>query len=138
MVAQMHKYLDLSYVDSLIGDDNETKIVILSTLLDEVPQELGKMEELIDSEDWKVFHEVSHKLKSTLAYLGNDEIFKVNEDIMLNARAIEGLLEQKKALNDSEIQRLANDIIENFPSLMRKWYRIEPEVNSAKEELENF
>ena len=138
MTAQAHKHLDLSYIESLIGDDNETKMVILSTVLEEVPQELSKMEELINSEDWKVFHEVSHKLKSTLAYLGDNKILKANERIMLNARAIEGLLEQKKELNDSEIQRLAQDIIENFPSLMRKWYRIEPEVNSAKEELENF
>jgi HPt (histidine-containing phosphotransfer) domain-containing protein len=138
MTAQAHKHLDLSYIESLIGDDNETKMVILSTLLEEVPQELSKMEELINSEDWKVFHEVSHKLKSTLAYLGNDKIFKTNEDIMLKARAIERLLEEKEDLNSPNIQSLAEEIINKLPSLKREWSRIEPEVNSAKEELENF
>lgn len=119
MTTVIFKHLDLSYLESLIGDDNETKMIILSTLLEEVPQEVTLLEQLLAEKDWKVFHEVSHKLKSTLAYLGNEEIFDANQSMMMNARNMENL--------------------ENVPSLLdtvkEKWILIEPEVIAALDEI---
>lgn len=119
MTTVKFKYLDLCYLESLIGKDAETQILILSTLLDEVPQEVALLEQLLAEEDWKVFHEVSHKLKSTLAYIGNEEIFDANQNMMMFARNMEQL--------------------ELIPSLLEivkeKWGQIEPEVMAALEDL---
>jgi HPt (histidine-containing phosphotransfer) domain-containing protein len=119
MVMQAYKHLNLSYLESLIGDDKETMAVIFSTLLEEVPEEIAKMEALILKEDWHTFHEVSHKFKSTLAYVGNDEIFDANQDMMMNARNMEKL---------DKIPAL-------FEIVKNAWVHIEPEVRDALEEI---
>jgi HPt (histidine-containing phosphotransfer) domain-containing protein len=119
MVMQVFKFIDLTYLDSLIGDDAETKQVILSTLLEEVPEEIQKLKDALASSDWNELHEVSHKLKSTLAYIGNDAIFNVNQDIMMAARNMENL-EQIPAWLDS---------------VATLWDDIQPEVQDAMDEL---
>jgi HPt (histidine-containing phosphotransfer) domain-containing protein len=119
MLMQMYKHLNLSYLESLIGDDTETMAVIFSTLLEEVPEEITKMENLINSQDWHTFHEVSHKFKSTLAYLGNDEIFDANQDMMMNARSMEKL----------------NEIPALFEIVKNSWGYIQPEVEAALEDI---
>jgi HPt (histidine-containing phosphotransfer) domain-containing protein len=113
------KHLDLSYLETLIGDDNETKMIILSTLLEEVPQEVALLEQFLAQEDWKAFHEVSHKLKSTLAYVGNIPIFDANQSMMMCARNMENL----------------DSIPLSLTIVKEKWEMIEPEVLAALEEL---
>ena len=119
MLMQMYKHLNLSYLESLIGDDAETMAVIFSTLLEEVPEEIAKMERLINKQDWHSLHEVSHKFKSTLAYIGNDEIFDANQSVMMNARNLEKL---------DEIPALL-EIVKN------SWRFIQPEVEAALEDI---
>lgn len=119
MLMQMYKHLNLSYLESLIGDDTETMAVIFSTLLEEVPEEITKMENLITNQDWHTFHEVTHKFKSTLAYLGNDEIFDANQDMMMNARNMENL---------DKIPAL-------FEIVKNSWGHIQPEVEAALEDI---
>ncbi len=116
---QAFKFIDLTYLDSLIGDDAETKQVILSTLLDEVPEEIKKIKDALVKSDWNELHEVSHKLKSTLAYIGNDAIFDANQNIMMAARNMENLAEVPTWLD----------------SVDKIWSDIEPEVQNAISEL---
>ncbi len=119
MVMQAFKFIDLTYLDSLIGDDAETKQVILSTLLDEVPEEIEKIKDALANSDWNELHEVSHKLKSTLAYIGNDAIFDANQNIMMAARNMENLEQVPVWLN----------------SVDTMWNDIEPEIQNAINEL---
>jgi HPt (histidine-containing phosphotransfer) domain-containing protein len=119
MIMHAFKHLDLTYLESLIGDDTETMAVIFSTLLEEVPEELEKMEILIANKDWHTFHEVSHKFKSTLAYVGNDIIFDSNQDMMMNARNMSNL---------DKIPAL-------FEIVKRKWQEIRPEVEMALSDI---
>ncbi len=119
MTMQAFKHLNLTYLESLIGDDDDTKMVIFSTLLEEVPEEIAKMEELIEKEDWHTLHEVSHKFKSTLGYIGNDTIFDANQEMMMSARNMKNL--------------------HLIPSLLitvkETWALIEPEVIAALEDV---
>lgn len=113
------KHLDLDYLESLIGDDKDTKMIILSTLLEEVPQEISLLEQLLATKDWNAFHEVSHKLKSTLAYLGNQDIFDANQHLMMSARNMENL----------------ESVPQYLEIVKAKWAEIEPEVEIALEEI---
>lgn len=77
--------LNLDYLRSLAGNDNEILIVMIETLIDELPDEL---ETLINSKktgDWEVLKRTAHKFKSTCAYMGMEDMVEI-------ARNIENLL----------------------------------------------
>jgi HPt (histidine-containing phosphotransfer) domain-containing protein len=113
------KFINFDYLDSLIDGDVETKQVIISTLLEEVPEEIGQLKTAMANSDWNTFHEVSHKLKSTLAYVGNDAIFEANQNMMMSSRSSENLEQIPAWL--SEVENL--------------WEEIKPELNTALEAL---
>ena len=62
------------------GDDSMKKIM-LEMLLEELPQEIDKMDALCQEANWNEVSSVSHKLKSTLAFVGNDEMTQANKNI---------------------------------------------------------
>lgn len=119
MIMTQYKHLNLTYLESLIGDDNDTKMVILSTLLEEIPEEIGKLDDLLKYKDWNNFHEVSHKLKSTLAYVGNTPIFDANQEMMMAARNMENL----------------DTIPTNLQIVKQQWALLLPEVEAALAEV---
>lgn len=119
MSVHSTQYLNLAYLESLIGDDIETKMVILSTLLEEIPEELSKLYTTLETKDWNTFHEVSHKLKSTLAYIGYDEMFDANQAMMMSAR------------NLSEL----DTIPANLEIVKNCWLNVKPEIDAALAEI---
>ena len=68
------------------GDDSMKK-VMLEMLLEELPQEVNKMTDLLEQENWESLASVSHKMKSTLAFVGNDEMTISNKQIELLAKS---------------------------------------------------
>lgn len=68
------------------GDDSMKK-VMLEMLLEELPQEVSKMTDLLEQENWESLASVSHKMKSTLAFVGNDEMTISNKQIELLAKS---------------------------------------------------
>ncbi len=114
-----YQHIDFTYLDSLIDGDVETKQVILSTLLEEVPEEIEKIRTSLTNEHWNELHELSHKLKSTLAYIGNDTIFNENQNIMMAARNLDNLAA----------------IPTWFENVENQWALIEPELQDALENL---
>lgn len=121
MTSAAYQYYNPAYLESLIGDDADTKMIIFSTLLEEVPEELNVMQSLLAQQNWHKFHEVSHKLKSTLAYIGNEAISAQNNTMMLNARNNTGL----------------NDIPALLEDVKHLWSLIRPEIEFALAELSN-
>lgn len=119
MTIHSMQYLNLSYLESLIGEDVETKMVILSTLLEEIPEELGKLQTTFETKDWNTFHEVSHKLKSTLAYVGYDEMFEANQAMMMSARNLSNL----------------DTIPANLEVVKTCWINVKPEIDIALAEI---
>jgi HPt (histidine-containing phosphotransfer) domain-containing protein len=119
MILEKFNFINFDYLDSLIDGDLETKQVILSTLLDEVPEEIEKLNSLIQNQNWHDFHEVSHKLKSTLAYIGNDTIFDANQNMMMASR------------NETNL----GNIPAWFEIVQSEWANIEPELIAALEQL---
>ena len=119
MTTHVFKSIDFTYLDSLIDGDIETKQVIISTLLEEVPEEIGLLKTALVDGNWNEFHEVSHKLKSTLAYVGNDAIFDANQNMMIASRNAENLDKIPTWLSEVE----------------KHWENIEPELHDALADL---
>ena len=75
------EYINLDYLNSLIGDDLETKSTMLSMLLDEIPEEIQKINNAHQTMDIPTLKNAAHKLKSTLAFVANDKMTTANKAI---------------------------------------------------------
>ncbi len=85
-----YSFINLEYMDMMADGDAEMKQVMLDMLLTELPEELEKMLGLLASESWEELGSVSHKMKSTLAFVGNTEMTNANKDIETLAKTTEG------------------------------------------------
>ena len=81
MVESGYKYIDLSYMDLMADGDVEMKKTMLGMLIDELPSEIEKMVGLSEASDWGNLKSVSHKLKSTLAFVGNETLTISNNEV---------------------------------------------------------
>ena len=87
MSDNKYTYINLDYMEMMSDGDVEMKKVMLDMLLEELPMELDKMKSLLDQQNWDELGSVSHKMKSTLAFVGNDEMTNANKDIELIAKS---------------------------------------------------
>ncbi|MFK7937286.1 MAG: Hpt domain-containing protein [Saprospiraceae bacterium] len=62
------------------GDD-EMKKVMLDMLFEELPEELEKMNRMYEIASWDELKAVSHKMKSTLSFVGNEAMVEANKKI---------------------------------------------------------
>ncbi len=83
--------INLDYLDMMSEGDVDMKITMLEMLIDEIPEEIGKMDALLAAQDWKNLNEVSHKLKSTLSYVGADVMTNANSSIDQATKVSQGL-----------------------------------------------
>ncbi|MEO1257929.1 MAG: Hpt domain-containing protein [Bacteroidota bacterium] len=70
--------INLDYLKLMADGDREMEKVMLDMLLTELPSEFEIMKSLHYAQDWKELSKVSHKMKSTLAFIGNEEITEAN------------------------------------------------------------
>jgi len=99
-----YKYINLDYLDLMSDGDMEMKKVMIDMLLEEVPTEIEKLHQLQQAADLNQLKEVSHKLKSTLAFIGNPTMTSSNEkveEIAKTASGVEELPELITALMDT-------------------------------------
>ncbi len=87
----MFENINLDYLDSLITDDLETKKTMLSMLLDEIPEEIDKVNLAFKDKDFVTLKNATHKLKSTLAFVGNEKLAEANKAIEQIAKNQEGV-----------------------------------------------
>ncbi len=81
MEVKVYNFINLDYLDMMSDGDLEMKKVMLDMLFEELPTELSKMRELVNSGEWKELSSVAHKMKSTLSFVGCDAMTAANTDI---------------------------------------------------------
>ena len=86
MNENTYNHINLEYMDMMSDGDESMKKIMLEMLLEELPQEVQKMQELLVTQQWNDLGSVSHKLKSTLAFVGNPSMTAANRDIELMAK----------------------------------------------------
>lgn len=79
--------IDLSYMDLMADGDKDMKKVMLELLFEEPVQEIQSMYQMIKNDDFSGIKKVSHKMKSTLAFVGNDTLTETNKEIEQIAKA---------------------------------------------------
>jgi HPt (histidine-containing phosphotransfer) domain-containing protein len=75
----IYQNVKLDYLELMSDGDADMKKTMLEMLLIELPEEFSKMRILTDDQNWEELSMVSHKMKSTLAFVGNDEMTNTNK-----------------------------------------------------------
>ena len=104
-----YAYINLEYLELMSDGDADMKKVMLEMLLSELPEELEKMKTLLAEANWDELSSVSHKMKSTLAFVGNKEMTNANKDIEIFA---------KSAADQGKITPLMEVLNELSPKIM--------------------
>lgn len=84
-------YTNLDYLRLMAGDDEDTIQTMLGMLLEELPAEFEKIKIFYSDENWEELKKISHKMKSTLAFVGNDEMARANRELELLAKEMSNL-----------------------------------------------
>ena len=75
------KYLNLDYLNLMADGDDDMKATMIEMLVEELPEVMDKMKTAHEVADWNELREVSHKMKSTLAFVGNDAMTEANKEV---------------------------------------------------------
>jgi len=109
----MHKYIKLDYLELMADGDEDMKKTLLEMLIEELPPEITKMRQAVDAEDWEELSSVSHKMKSTMGFVGFEAMTAHNQELELLSKHEENpsrmkelvvLMEANLALVMPEIQ----------------------------------
>jgi len=93
MNTSIQSPLDLSYLDMMADGDGSMKKTMLDMLLEEMPPELDKLRQAVLGHDREQLRQVSHKMKSTLAFIGNAPMTEANaklEELGKNGSDLQG------------------------------------------------
>ncbi|MBI5916075.1 MAG: Hpt domain-containing protein [Bacteroidetes bacterium] len=88
-------YTNLGYLRLMADGDEEMIQTMLAMLLEELPEEVGLIKSYWQAENWAELARVCHKMKSTLAFVGNGEMTAANQ-------ALEKVAKHKTDLHRSE------------------------------------
>lgn len=81
-----YNYIDLSYLESISGGDTETEKTILHMLLTDMEQLCPMLRTHFEARKMDELEKVAHKLRTSLAFSGNPEIMKSNNEVLELAR----------------------------------------------------
>jgi HPt (histidine-containing phosphotransfer) domain-containing protein len=112
IATKLYQHISLDYLDLMTEGDNEMRNTMIVMLLDELPMEIAKMRPLYEAQDWNELREVSHKMKSTLAFIGNDAMTEANKKLELIAKNPSGTEAVKEliAILENHVPNVLGDL----------------------------
>lgn len=109
MNVKTYQNLNLDYLELMTDGDAEMKKMMLDILFEELPIELEALQQNYNNEDWNELKSISHKLKSTLSFIGNDQMTIANTQIEHNAMYVE---------NTEDIPVLIGEVMDMYPVVL--------------------
>jgi HPt (histidine-containing phosphotransfer) domain-containing protein len=100
-------------------NDHDMKKTMLLMLLDDLPYSIDQMKEHLSRSNWQDLRAVAHKMKSTLSFVGNDQMSLTNRQI------------EQIAIWQNDLELLPGLI----SSLGAMTYNVLPELESELEKL---
>lgn len=81
MAQQKYQFINLNYMEQMSCGDQNTKKLLIEMIFKELKNEISAMRSFYEAENWKQLQGTSHKLKSTLAFIGNSKMTNSNEEL---------------------------------------------------------
>lgn len=73
--------INLSYLQSLAGNDPDVLITMLETIVADLPAEIASLEEHCNAGNFDLLKATAHKMKSTCAYMGTENLKELARSI---------------------------------------------------------
>ena len=86
-------YVQLDYLETMTDGDADMMQTMLDMLIEEIPDEIRKMNETLAQKDWEELFQISHKMKTTLSFIGNETMININKTLEHCSRYEESLAE---------------------------------------------
>jgi HPt (histidine-containing phosphotransfer) domain-containing protein len=110
-------HINLDYLHQLSGNDKEFEKQILQQFILQTPEELNRLKQAIDENDFDKIRRMAHSLKSTVGYVGLAEELNPALDRMEKKAEVE---EGEKMLEDYEqVQKMCAAAIEEVQSILQ-------------------
>ena len=77
-----YRHIQLGYLDTIADGDQELRGTLLGMVIGELGAALPEIQRHLAGEDWEALHQLVHQLKSTLAFVGNDELAALNQHLL--------------------------------------------------------
>ncbi|MEM7102215.1 MAG: response regulator [Bacteroidota bacterium] len=77
-IPETFQLINMGYLDLMADGDAEMKAILLEMLLKEPEEEFHKMERFALEKNWEDLKQVSHKMKTTLPYIGYEKLIETN------------------------------------------------------------
>ena len=84
-------HTNLEYLRLMADGDRDMEQTMLEMLITELQEEFEKMKAHLEKKEWGELGKVSHKMKSTLAFIGNEEMTNANREIEQSAKHLKNL-----------------------------------------------
>ena len=77
------RFINLEYLDMMTEGDSEMQKEILGIVVEEIRNDIPKMADFFRKGDLENTNHISHKFKSTLAFVGNELMTDANKEVEL-------------------------------------------------------
>ena len=83
--------IDLSYLKSVTGGDNDVIIEMIDLIMDETPVHLQRISDYHEKEKWEQLGAEAHKIKPMLLYVGLTDLKEMAQELEQNGKKVENL-----------------------------------------------
>ena len=101
--------IDLTYLQEITGGDPDVMQEMLDLFIRDIPAQLETVKEFYDQKNYKGVGSEAHKLKPTLQYIGNTEMYELIKQIEFSGKN-ETDVDQIAELLDRMFQQLDGTI----------------------------
>ena len=81
MQSSNYEFIDLSYLNQVAGDDNNTRSTLLDLIAQELTETIPQLPGFYAAKAWSDIKNHVHRMKTTLAFAGNAEMSTANNQI---------------------------------------------------------
>jgi HPt (histidine-containing phosphotransfer) domain-containing protein len=91
MLVINYQYIQLDYLETMTDGDSDMMQTMLDMLIIEIPEEMEKMKIALAANDLEELFQLSHKMKTTLSFIGNEDMIEANKKLEHNSRHVENV-----------------------------------------------
>jgi len=107
-----YQYIHLDYLELMAAGDHNTRQQLLQMLITDLESSIPGLRVFWEQQDWQGMQELSHHLKSSFPFVGNERIAEANRQLELELREGGGLSQVDQLL--LEIEGLLPKVLEEL------------------------
>ncbi|WP_010665011.1 Hpt domain-containing protein [Marinilabilia salmonicolor] len=141
-MSNKHEFVNLSYLQSIAGDDEGIINELITIFLDQIPEFTEGLDKSFEEKDWRNVAAIAHKAKSSVLSMGMEELGNVDlKNLELIAKEI--FVQEVKKKSDAtekevkESEKLEKNL-KGYDEERQKWINENTTPEKVAELIERF